>query len=447
MILGLFLYVGAEVGVNSWIATFLNQKFQFDLGSLATGGIAFFFVGPLDRPPHRLRGAELHVRPPVPPGDAPALSVLGTLGIMLGSKEVAVASIFVTGLGFGNVFPLIFSILIDRMPERSAELSGLLCMAIAGGAVMPLVMGAVGDAFGSVDRRHGGAVRLVPLHPLPGRARGARGEGLGRPAMSYASDPRVVLTLDAGGTNFAFSAVRGDREVVEPVTLPSNAHDLKLCLETIVEGFAKVKEKAPAPPVAISFAFPGPADYPNGIIGDLGNLPAFKGGGIALGPMLEDRFGVPVFMNNDGDLFAFGEAIAGFLPWVNGLLAEGGSPKRFRNLFGATFGTGFGGGIVQDGRLWIGDNSAGGEIWLFRNKLDPRSNIEEAVSIRAIRRVYAREGRDRLRDGAGAEGHLRDRQGREARQPRGGASRPSGGWARRRATRSPRRSRSSTASW
>ena len=44
MILGLFLYVGAEVGVNSWIATFLNQKFQFDLGSLATGGIAFFFV-------------------------------------------------------------------------------------------------------------------------------------------------------------------------------------------------------------------------------------------------------------------------------------------------------------------------------------------------------------------------------------------------------------------
>lgn len=209
--------------------------------------------------------------------------------------------------------------------------------------------------------------------------------------MSYARDPRVVLTLDAGGTNLVFSAVRGDNEVVEPVTLPSNAHDLELCLGTIVEGFSKVKETAPAAPVAISFAFPGPADYPNGIIGGLGNLPAFKQGGVALGPMLEDRFGVPVFLNNDGDLFAFGEAIAGFLPWVNGLLAEAGSPKRFRNLFGATLGTGFGGGIVQDGRLWIGDNSGGGEIWLFRNKLDPASNIEEAVSIRAIRRVYAQE--------------------------------------------------------
>jgi glucokinase len=206
--------------------------------------------------------------------------------------------------------------------------------------------------------------------------------------VGYEKDARVVLTLDAGGTNFVFAAVQGDRAVVPPLTLPSNAHELGPCLDTIVDGFSRVKAQAPAAPAAISFAFPGPADYPRGIIEELGNLPAFRGG-VALGPMLEDRFGVPVFINNDGDLFAFGEAIAGFLPWVNGLLAEAGSPKRFRNLFGATLGTGFGGGIVSDGRLWMGDNSAGGEIWLLRNKLDPRSNIEEAVSIRAVRRVYA----------------------------------------------------------
>ncbi len=108
--------------------------------------------------------------------------------------------------------------------------------------------------------------------------------------MSYAKDPRVVLTLDAGGTNFVFSAVQSDREVVEPITLPSNAHELQACLGTIVQGFSKVKEKASAAPAAISFAFPGPVDYPLGIIGDPGDLPAFKGGGIALGPMLEDRF-------------------------------------------------------------------------------------------------------------------------------------------------------------
>jgi glucokinase len=209
--------------------------------------------------------------------------------------------------------------------------------------------------------------------------------------MSYARDPRIVLTLDAGGTNFVFSAVQSDREVVEPITLPSRADDLPACLATTVEGFAQVEAKVEAPPVAISFAFPGPADYPRGIIGDLGNLPAFRGGGVALGPLLEDRFGIPVFINNDGDLFAFGEATSGLLPWVNGLLAEAGNPKRYRNLFGATLGTGFGGGIVSDGRLWRGDNSAGGEIWLFRSKLDPRTNIEESVSIRAVRRFYAQE--------------------------------------------------------
>ena len=208
--------------------------------------------------------------------------------------------------------------------------------------------------------------------------------------MDQAKDARVVLTLDAGGTKFHFSAVQGGREVAQPVVLPSNGHDLDACLSTIVDGFAEVRRAAPAVPVAISFAFPGPADYPRGIIGELGNLPGFRGG-VALGPMLEDRFGVPVFINNDGDLFAFGEAIAGFLPWVNGLLAQAGSPKRFRNLFGATFGTGFGGGIVQDGRLWQGDNSAGGEIWLLRNKIDTRSNVEESVSIRAVRRVYAEQ--------------------------------------------------------
>jgi glucokinase len=146
----------------------------------------------------------------------------------------------------------------------------------------------------------------------------------------------------------------------------------------------------PEAPVAISFAFPGPSDYPLGIIGDLLNMPGIRGG-VPLGPMLENQFGIPVFINNDGDLFVYGEAIAGFLPYVNGLLEEAGSPKRYHNLFGLTIGTGLGGGIVRNGELFIGDNSAGGEAWLLRNKLDATVNAEEGACIRAVRRVYARE--------------------------------------------------------
>ncbi len=208
--------------------------------------------------------------------------------------------------------------------------------------------------------------------------------------MNLATDSRIVMTLDAGGTNFRFAATRGGQPITETIALPSNADNLEQCLRNLVEGFTKVKALCPEPPVAISFAFPGPADYPNGIIGDLGNLPAFRGG-VALGPMLEEKFGIPVFINNDGDLFVYGEAIGGLLPHVNGLLEKAGSPKRYRNLFGVTLGTGFGGGIVRNGELFGGDNSAAGEVWLLSNKLDRGCNAEEGCCIRAVRRSYGRQ--------------------------------------------------------
>ena len=206
--------------------------------------------------------------------------------------------------------------------------------------------------------------------------------------MDISHDSRIVMTLDAGGTGLKFTAIRGNQLLFDPIYIPSEADQLDRCLANIVRGFTEVKAQCPQPPVAISFAFPGPADYPSGIIDNMSNLPAFRGG-VALGPMLEDRFGVPVFINNDGDLFVYGEAIAGFLPFVNDLLEKAGSPKRYKNLFGVTLGTGFGGGIVRNGELLKGDNSVGGEAWLLRNKLDPAVNAEEGACIRAVRRVYA----------------------------------------------------------
>ena len=207
--------------------------------------------------------------------------------------------------------------------------------------------------------------------------------------MSYERDQRIVMTLDAGGTNFVFTAIQSNKQILEEIRLPSHADDLQRCLAGIVEGFRAVRDKLKTAPVAMSFAFPGPADYPRGIIGDLGNLPAFRGG-IALGPMLAETFGLPVFINNDGDLYAYGEALAGYLPYVNVLLEKHGSTKRYRNLLGLTLGTGFGAGIVRDGSLFLGDNSIAGEIWLLRNKLRPETNIEEHASIRGVRRIYAR---------------------------------------------------------
>ena len=80
-----------------------------------------------------------------------------------------------------------------------------------------------------------------------------------------------------------------------------------------------------------------------------------------------------------------------FCPYVNSLLEQADSPRRYRNLLGVTFGTGFGAGVVCDGRLLQGDNSAAGEINRLRNRLVPAWTVEESVSIRGVQRVYARE--------------------------------------------------------
>ncbi len=204
---------------------------------------------------------------------------------------------------------------------------------------------------------------------------------------NFQTDSRIVLTLDAGGTNMVFGAMQGGEFIVEPITMPSNANDLDLCLETMVVGFKAVINRLKEKPVAISFAFPGPADYPNGIIGGyLPNFPSFRDG-VALGPFLSDKFGIPVFINNDGDLFAYGEALGGCLPETNAKLKEAGCSKQYRNLIGYTFGTGFGIGCVINGELNRGDNSCVETFCLPHKKINGVI-VEEGVAVRAVKRVY-----------------------------------------------------------
>lgn len=207
----------------------------------------------------------------------------------------------------------------------------------------------------------------------------------------YRNDNRTVITLDAGGTNFVFGAMRGNKFIIDPITMPANAHDLDLCLSTMVEGFEQVIAKIEEKPVAVSFAFPGPADYANGIVGGfyLPNFPSFRDG-VALGPFLEDKFGIPVYINNDADLYAYGEALAGALPEINEKLEALGSAKRYHTLLGYTFGTGFGFGFVTKGELHTGDNSCI-ETFCLRHKHMPDVMVEDGVAVRAVKRVYKQE--------------------------------------------------------
>lgn len=203
----------------------------------------------------------------------------------------------------------------------------------------------------------------------------------------YDTDLRTVVTLDAGGTNFVFGAMRGCRFVGDTLTLPSRADNLDECLATMVEGFRTIISGLDCDPVAISFAFPGPADYANGIVGGfLPNFPSFRDG-VALGPFLNEKFGLPVYINNDGDLFAFGEAMAGALPEINSRVAAMGGDRQYHNLLGYTFGTGLGVGSVINGALNLGNNSCV-ETFCLPYKHDHGRMAEDFASIRAVTREY-----------------------------------------------------------
>ncbi len=193
---------------------------------------------------------------------------------------------------------------------------------------------------------------------------------------------KIIFSLDAGGTNLVFSAIEEGRVLDTTLTLSSQSDSLEAFFLKLKQGFSGLEEKLGARAAALSFCFPGPADYEAGIIGKLENIHFFTGG-IPLARMLENEFKIPVFINNDGDLFALGEALGGLLPEINRQ-----SEKQYKNLLGVTLGTGFGGGIVMNGKLFSGDNSASSEINRFSNYMNPGQSVEEVLSIRGIEKLY-----------------------------------------------------------
>lgn len=143
MVLGIFLYVGAEVSMSAQIPILMSKVYNInEFGLWMAWGLFFLpiFIG-------RLAGAFILRKTKA--GKflifSVLLSVLGMLMLFFGSQYFAFAGIFMVGLGFANIFPLIFSITVDTMPERTNELSGLMVTAIVGGAVVPPLTGAVAD--------------------------------------------------------------------------------------------------------------------------------------------------------------------------------------------------------------------------------------------------------------------------------------------------------------
>jgi len=144
MVLALFLYVGAEVSMSSGVPILLKENFNIQGFGLWISWAIFFlpimfgrFIGSLIL--GKMSAKSFLVITTI-------VAIAGVLLIFTSNETITLAGIILVGLGFANIFPLIFSITIDHMPERSNELSGLMVTAIAGGAIIPLVMGKVADS-------------------------------------------------------------------------------------------------------------------------------------------------------------------------------------------------------------------------------------------------------------------------------------------------------------
>lgn len=145
MVMGIFLYVGAEVSMSAKLPNYLEQRFNFDIEKLGLWGTLFFFLALMIG--RFLGGVILNW---LKPGKfliiTAIISILGIGGLYVASDDViGFVFIFIIGLGFANIFPLIFSVTIDQLPRRSNEISGLMVTAILGGAFVPVIFGVVAD--------------------------------------------------------------------------------------------------------------------------------------------------------------------------------------------------------------------------------------------------------------------------------------------------------------
>ncbi len=147
MVLGIFLTVGSDVGMNSNIQNYLQKNFNVSLEE-ASYGISLYFAALMIS---RFLGAVLlnFFKPKPFLILTTLLTLMAFAGMVLAPTPlIGKICIFLAGLGSGNLFPLIFSITVNKLPERVNEISGLMIMAVSGGAIIPPLMGLVSQNMG-----------------------------------------------------------------------------------------------------------------------------------------------------------------------------------------------------------------------------------------------------------------------------------------------------------
>lgn len=144
MVLGIFVYVGAEVSVISKLNSYMQTNFGVKLEELGVASIGLFVLFlTLGR---FLGGVILNwINAQKFLKITSIISLIGIIGLFFEIESISLISVILIGLGFANIFPLIFSITVDKFPEKVNELSGLMITAVVGGAILPIFTGLIAE--------------------------------------------------------------------------------------------------------------------------------------------------------------------------------------------------------------------------------------------------------------------------------------------------------------
>lgn len=147
MVLSIFFQVGFDVSTNSNIANYLKTRYSISLET-ASLGISIYFASLMAG---RLLGSILlrKVNTKIFLITSTLVTLAGLLGILASpTLRFTWILIFITGLGFSNIFPLVFALTVERKPAYANEISGLVILAVSGGAVIPPIAGILTEKYG-----------------------------------------------------------------------------------------------------------------------------------------------------------------------------------------------------------------------------------------------------------------------------------------------------------
>lgn len=158
---------------------------------------------------------------------------------------------------------------------------------------------------------------------------------------------QTFIGVDLGGTKVLAAKIKGDSLVKSrKVEVPSQGSQ-----QAVLDSIYKVIDDCMDGTVsAIGCGVPSVVDIDKGIVYDVQNIPSWKE--VPLKSLLEDRYGIPVHLNNDANCFALGESYFG-------------KGKEYDSFLGLIIGTGMAAGIVINGRLYNGYNCGAGEFGMI----------------------------------------------------------------------------------